>query len=74
MWQDDKFITGVGAPGADIAVPGLDQVDGALILRSPTCSEHPLLRLVNLDKAARWQNGVHSDIVCPNVSIGVVLF
>ena len=55
MRQKDKLLTGLGTPGAGIAISRLNEVDRPLVFRPPAAFEHLVARLVHLDEAAWWQ-------------------
>jgi hypothetical protein len=60
-----------GAPAARKSIPGFDKVNGAFIFGAP----HPLRdfapRFIDLNKRSRQQQGIHREILHPDVPVRV---
>src|SRR5579859_1230629 len=68
--QEDALASYV-APGADKPIARLDKIDRALELRPPGAFRDPGLGFIYLDKTPWGEDGIHCEVFCSDVAIGV---
>src|SRR5215469_4223597 len=72
MRLQDDFFPPHAAPRAGVTLASFYKVDRPLVFRTPYTFDDPVARFIHLDKTSRRQDGVHREILGPDVTVGEI--
>src|SRR5690348_10331088 len=72
MRLQNDLIPPHAAPAAGMPLSRFHKVNWALVLRAPGTFYDPVARLVHLNETARRKDGIHCEILRPEVAVGEI--
>lgn len=69
MWLQYEGTLGLVAPTTDKSLSRLHEINRSLVLRAPDSFNYVMPALVDLDEGSRHQEGIHREILHPDVSV-----